>query len=205
MRARQYDPSTGRFLSPDPVAATAGDPYVASYVYVGDNPELRTDPSGRCFGPLIFLLPACIGALIGAGSYVFGVAVSNGVQGRGVSFQGLNPVDLGISTAAVALTNGVAPELTMGGRVAFAAFGGFDATIWSMNAGHRHDPAELIAGTAVGGAGGALGSGSGFTGLLRGIVSGGLFNGAQTVVQDFLNGLFGRNAAHTRLGNPPSK
>ena len=38
MRARQYDPSTGRFLSPDPVAATAGDPYVASYVYVGDNP-----------------------------------------------------------------------------------------------------------------------------------------------------------------------
>jgi RHS repeat-associated protein len=47
MRAREYDPNTGRFLSQDPVAAAPADPYVADYVYANDNPVSRIDPSGQ--------------------------------------------------------------------------------------------------------------------------------------------------------------
>lgn len=35
-------------------------PLPVRLVHVGQNPVLFTDPSGRCFGPLIFLAPACI-------------------------------------------------------------------------------------------------------------------------------------------------
>ena len=34
LRARQYDPGTGRFLTTDPVTASISDPYVGAYVYV---------------------------------------------------------------------------------------------------------------------------------------------------------------------------
>lgn len=47
MRAREYDPSTGRFLSQDPVAAAPTDPYVADYLYANDDPTLMVDPSGQ--------------------------------------------------------------------------------------------------------------------------------------------------------------
>lgn len=46
LRARQYDPGTGRFVSTDPLAAAIADPYVASYVYARNNPLRWTDPSG---------------------------------------------------------------------------------------------------------------------------------------------------------------
>lgn len=40
-RARQYDPSIGRFISEDPVAA------INAYVYGGNNPRQMMDPSGQ--------------------------------------------------------------------------------------------------------------------------------------------------------------
>jgi RHS repeat-associated protein len=42
LRARYYDPSTGRFLSEDPVASDN------PYAYVGNNPINFVDPSGEC-------------------------------------------------------------------------------------------------------------------------------------------------------------
>jgi len=42
-RARYYDPSSGRFLSEDPIAFGAG---VDFYSYVGNNAVLRSDPTG---------------------------------------------------------------------------------------------------------------------------------------------------------------
>ncbi len=45
LRARFYDPQTGTFLSVDPVPS-AGSPYV----YCGDNPLMRLDPSGKLWG-----------------------------------------------------------------------------------------------------------------------------------------------------------
>jgi RHS repeat-associated protein len=46
LRARQYDPANGSFLSTDPVAPAVGDPYVAAYVYVNQRPGVLVDPSG---------------------------------------------------------------------------------------------------------------------------------------------------------------
>jgi len=42
--ARYYDPSTGRFLSEDPIGFEGGD--VNLYAYVGNNPLMRIDPTG---------------------------------------------------------------------------------------------------------------------------------------------------------------
>ena len=44
--ARDYDPATGRFLTPDPVLE-AGDPnQMGGYAYAGDNPASGSDPTG---------------------------------------------------------------------------------------------------------------------------------------------------------------
>jgi RHS repeat-associated protein len=46
MRARDYDPSSGRFTATDPVAVPTGMPYVAGYSYAFNNPLMFTDVSG---------------------------------------------------------------------------------------------------------------------------------------------------------------
>ena len=48
LRARYYNPLTGRFVSRDPENGPIGMPIMLhKYVYVGDNPTNRIDPSGR--------------------------------------------------------------------------------------------------------------------------------------------------------------
>jgi uncharacterized protein RhaS with RHS repeats len=42
--ARYYDPSTGRFISEDPIGFQGGD--INLYAYVQNNPLMRVDPSG---------------------------------------------------------------------------------------------------------------------------------------------------------------
>ena len=50
LRARYYDPSTGRFLSRDPLSAI--DPAALNpYAYAGDDPASASDPSGLFFDP----------------------------------------------------------------------------------------------------------------------------------------------------------
>jgi RHS repeat-associated protein len=46
LRARQYDPNDGRFLSTDPLAPGLTDPYISAYVYSNDQPTMLADPSG---------------------------------------------------------------------------------------------------------------------------------------------------------------
>lgn len=46
LRARQYDPATGRFLGTDPLPPFVTDPYVSTYVYGGNRPTVLVDPSG---------------------------------------------------------------------------------------------------------------------------------------------------------------
>ncbi|MEY9863623.1 RHS repeat-associated protein [Catenulispora sp. GAS73] len=46
LRARQYDPATGRFLSRDPLTRSATDPATSSYVYADDAPTYQSDLSG---------------------------------------------------------------------------------------------------------------------------------------------------------------
>ncbi len=48
LRARQYDPAVGRFLSEDPVSPAMTDGYGSAYAYTDDQPTVFTDPSGLC-------------------------------------------------------------------------------------------------------------------------------------------------------------
>jgi RHS repeat-associated protein len=50
LRARQYDPTIGRFNTLDPLPPTIGNAYLSSYVYADDRPTVLVDPSGM--GPL---------------------------------------------------------------------------------------------------------------------------------------------------------
>lgn len=92
LRARQYDPGTGRFLTTDPVTMPISSPYVASYAYAWGNPAYYTDPSGRN--------PAVCGVVLGA------LAPANAIPGAGTL------VDLGAFATCLAvagmITTGVA-------------------------------------------------------------------------------------------------
>jgi RHS repeat-associated protein len=76
LRARQYDPGTGRFLSTDPVAAALTDPYVSSYAYVRYNTLRWRDPSGECI-VICAVVGAAVGAVVGAGTYVADTAINH--------------------------------------------------------------------------------------------------------------------------------
>jgi RHS repeat-associated protein len=48
LRARYYDPATGRFISRDPMRGTLTNPITQNpYIYAGDNPTAYVDPSGQ--------------------------------------------------------------------------------------------------------------------------------------------------------------
>ena len=46
--AREYDPSIGRFLSPDPVLDSGAPQSWNAYDYAADSPVTLSDPSGLC-------------------------------------------------------------------------------------------------------------------------------------------------------------
>ncbi|MEX0834364.1 MAG: RHS repeat-associated core domain-containing protein [Actinomycetota bacterium] len=52
LRAREYDPGTGRFLQPDPVEEGVFSPAEAGYVYASNRPTVLVDPSGRIAEPV---------------------------------------------------------------------------------------------------------------------------------------------------------
>ncbi|MBC7252267.1 MAG: hypothetical protein H5T62_18565, partial [Anaerolineae bacterium] len=69
LRARYYDPTTGRFLTRDPFPGLAALPSTQHpYVYVGNNPVNLTDPSGE-FAFIPLLLVAAAGGFLGGVSY----------------------------------------------------------------------------------------------------------------------------------------
>lgn len=48
LRARQYDPASGRFRATDPVIPARTNQWVSAYAYVGNRPGVFVDPSGLC-------------------------------------------------------------------------------------------------------------------------------------------------------------
>jgi RHS repeat-associated protein len=58
MRAREYDPETGRCLETDPASCDEGGACGSVYVYVDDRPTVKTDPSGMC--PIENATPTCM-------------------------------------------------------------------------------------------------------------------------------------------------
>jgi RHS repeat-associated protein len=83
LRARQYDPTAGRFLTSDPAPSIETAPYVASYAYVADQPTVLIDPTGLC----PWYRPDC---LISAGSH----AVEEGVS-EAKDFISDHPITIG--------------------------------------------------------------------------------------------------------------
>jgi RHS repeat-associated protein len=72
MNARLYDPSTGRFIYPDPVVQSPDNSQNYNrYAYCLNNPLKYTDPSGE-----VFWVPIIIGAVVGA--YTGGVIANEG-------------------------------------------------------------------------------------------------------------------------------
>ncbi|MFD3921422.1 polymorphic toxin-type HINT domain-containing protein [Streptomyces sp. NPDC058595] len=49
--AREYDPSTGRFISVDPIMDLADAQQMHGYTYSNNNPVTYTDPTGLCMDP----------------------------------------------------------------------------------------------------------------------------------------------------------
>lgn len=90
LRARQYDPTLGRFGGLDPLEASLGVPYGAGYVYVDGRPTVLVDPLG------LFSL------------HDVGSAVGNFAAGAvdyatfGVSTEALNAVGVNPDTSSVA-------------------------------------------------------------------------------------------------------
>jgi RHS repeat-associated protein len=52
LRARQYDPATGRFTAMDPVSAGAAAGTVSAYAYSDNRPAVFADPTGATFLPI---------------------------------------------------------------------------------------------------------------------------------------------------------
>jgi RHS repeat-associated protein len=107
LRARQYDPSTGRFLTLDPLPNPTSDPYMSAYSYANDRPALLTDPSGmrsgtcgswKCFGAHIVHSATCVVKHHPVEAVVGGVLV---VAGGGYVFLGV-----GVATGAIAAGEG---------------------------------------------------------------------------------------------------
>jgi RHS repeat-associated protein len=128
--ARYQNPSTGQFISEDPASLAVGSPsmlkqetsqnqqtYLAnpqrlnSYSYAGDNPVLKTDPTGKAFGvddAAGFIIGGTVGYISQAGVSLFttgnfpttGQSVNAIVIGGIIGWGAVNtPETLGVSNA----------------------------------------------------------------------------------------------------------
>jgi RHS repeat-associated protein len=70
LRARYYDPSTGRFLTKDDVFGIVRQPRTLNhYAYALNQPTLLTDPTGK----FVWFLPGVVGAVVNDGFYTIEV------------------------------------------------------------------------------------------------------------------------------------
>ncbi|NEE36082.1 RHS repeat-associated core domain-containing protein, partial [Streptomyces sp. SID7982] len=58
--AREYDPSTGRFISVDPIADLKDPQQINGYAYSNNNPVTFADPDGKFFGAIFAIIRAII-------------------------------------------------------------------------------------------------------------------------------------------------
>jgi len=110
MRARYYDPSTGRFISEDPAGLDAG---VNLYAYVAGNPISRVDSSGLHFGLAIIGTPVENSFPFNPNPTLVG-AVSGGIGGLlgGATACGLGCAAVGVLAGSVAGAFDSSPDAT---------------------------------------------------------------------------------------------
>ncbi|OQW45417.1 MAG: hypothetical protein A4C66_01545 [Nitrospira sp. HN-bin3] len=146
-RARYYEPRFQRFIAEDPIGFHGGD--VNLYGYVGNNPILRTDPSGQ----VLPLVPAAIlGCALGGG-----LGASSGALGAKKGYGGYGALVGGAIGCSL-------------GPLIFVFPGGPGYAILTAYLGG-------LSGAAIAGAGGAN-MGAGATGGFIGGGAGGLVGGA---------------------------
>jgi RHS repeat-associated protein len=104
-RARNYGPTIGRFISEDPLGFGGGDSNL--YRYVGNMPNLLTDPTGEIF-PLIVA-----GGVIG-GLLLFPPAVNTTKPGM----YGRSTVGAAMGMAAATGVRFLGPRAVLGGKIA---------------------------------------------------------------------------------------
>ncbi|WP_326728882.1 RHS repeat-associated core domain-containing protein [Streptomyces phaeochromogenes] len=68
--ARDYDPTTGRFVSVDPIADFADSQQINGYAYSNNNPVTFADPDGKFFGALVALIVAVVRIVVAVQNYV---------------------------------------------------------------------------------------------------------------------------------------
>jgi RHS repeat-associated protein len=136
LRARAYDPSTGRFLQRDPVAGAGRVPTTLNrYAYVLNNPVNYTDPSGM-------IAPAALA----------GVAIGAVAGGMGAAAQGGDAGDVVMGMTLGGITGGIAVSAGITGAVATGVMAGASNTLGQLYAGGGDDlDVGSIAGSAVGG------------------------------------------------------
>lgn len=85
--AREYDPTTGRFLSVDPVADLKDPQQINGYAYSNNNPVTFADPDGKFFFALIALIVAVVPLIVAYNNYVSNRSSGSGGSG-GMSTMG---------------------------------------------------------------------------------------------------------------------
>ncbi|MGO4630383.1 RHS repeat-associated core domain-containing protein [Streptomyces sp. 2RAF24] len=76
--AREYDPTTGRFISADPIADLKGPQQINGYAYSNNNPVTFADPDGRFLFGLITIATVIVPLVIAATNYVHRQSSRNG-------------------------------------------------------------------------------------------------------------------------------
>lgn len=191
LRARWYDPSTGRFMTSDPERGDPSSPRSLNpYIYGYANPILLTDPTGRC--------PMCWGAAFGFVGYWVYVKATR---------QPFDPAQAVIATAAGAATGGlsafvgqigftgaaaIATRAASGAAIAgIAQIASLDARILAGEKITRTHSAEIPASMIAGGLSGALplrdpDRGRGIQAFITGVGIGGANAVVGTALQELL-------------------
>jgi RHS repeat-associated protein len=167
LRARFYQPTTGRFTQADPYwnitnmiygtnpfemghGVLRPNPWAimqagSLYVYCGNNPIMYTDPTGEFFISTI-IIGAVIGATISAGVNVASQRINNG------NWNNMNWKSVGISAVSGAITGalGASGVGVLGQVIGNAAVSGVTEIVQNVAVGQQIDWVSVGLNTAVG-------------------------------------------------------
>ena len=161
MRARYYDPHTGRFISQDPLGFDGGD--VNLYIYAANNPIVYMDPNGQWITTAIGVMNGGVSGFLSGmrngdiTSGIIGGAVGAAVGGLAGTF-----IPGGGGAAAAVVVNSV-----LSGAIGGAAGGGTGGAVGAYRQG-----GDVLAGAGSGAlSGGISGAVSGLTTGVAGVTA----------------------------------
>lgn len=185
--ARYYNPALGRFVSPDSLVSSPGDPQSLNrYSYTDNNPVNRIDPSGH--GWFSKLFKKIIGAIVGI---IVGVVASIilGPYGGGfVGWWAAGVIGGAIGGAAAGAVNTAVNGGNWAKNVGFGALlGALGGAIGPPLYGAYNIAGAIVAGAIVGGVGAALYGGNVLQGIAMGAVTAAAFAVVVTVAVEVYN------------------